>query len=234
LPAADETKDKLGEGAFGAVYKGRCRGAAVAIKQPCKDIEADQLEEFQLEVATMTSVSHPRLAMFLGSALPEKPGEQLLIVLELLSGDMDTVLQRDRKPKRLSLMQRMEWAMQAAEGIAWLHGAGLLHRDIKPSNMLYCATSKSVKVADFGLAGLLGKGEVLEDGRMVGNPRFWAPEVIDRKPWSKATDVYALGISFVTFVTRHDVFMDYWTGSSLRIEFLGDILENDLRPTLPR
>jgi serine/threonine protein kinase len=118
----------------------------VAIKRPSKDIESDQLEEFQQEVATMTSVSHPRLAMFLGSAMPEKPGDSMLIVLELLSGDMDTLLQRDRKPKKLSLMQRMEWAMQAAEGIAWLHGAGMLHRDIKPSNMLYCATSKSVKV----------------------------------------------------------------------------------------
>ncbi len=91
-----------------------------------------------------------------------------------------------------------------------------------------------MKVADFGLAGLLGKGEVLEDGQMVGNPRFWAPEIIDRKPWSKASDVYALGITMVTFVTRHDVFLEYWTGSSLRLEFLSDILENDLKPELPK
>jgi serine/threonine protein kinase len=217
---------------------------------PSKDIDEDQLQEFQQEVMTMASISHPRLAMLLGAVIPAAGSkDQVMIVLELLSGDMETILHRDRVPKKLTLFQRVEWAMQAAEGMAWLHGAGLIHRDMKPSNLLYSASSRSVKVADFGLAGLLGKGEVLEDGQMVGNPRFWAPEIIDRKPWSKvkenlfvfycfhffkkATDVYALGITMVTFVTRRDVFLEYWTGSSLRLEFLTDILENDLKPDLP-
>ncbi len=87
-------------------------------------------------------------------------------------------------------------------------------------------------MADFGLAGLLGKGEVLDDGRMVGNPRFWAPEIVDRQPWSKATDVYAWAITTVTFVTRRNVFMEYWTGTALRLDFLEAILEG-VRPTLP-
>lgn len=69
--------------------------------------------------------------MLLGTCLPEKPGDPIFIVIELLSGDMDTILSRDRVPKKLSLFQRMEWAMQAAEGLAWLHGAGLVHRDMK-------------------------------------------------------------------------------------------------------
>jgi serine/threonine protein kinase len=51
-------------------------------------------------------------------------------VLELLNGDMETILHRDRESKKLSLFQRMEWAMQAAEGMAWLHGAGIIHRDM--------------------------------------------------------------------------------------------------------
>ncbi len=69
--------------------------------------------------------------------------------------DMETLLVADRDVKKLSLFQRMEWAKQSAEGIAWLHGAGLLHRDIKPTNLLYHAASQSVKIADFGLAGAL-------------------------------------------------------------------------------
>ncbi len=61
-----ELSKKLGEGAFGAVFRGKCRGANVAVKVPSKDIEEDQLLEFKMEVNTMASISHPRLAMLLG------------------------------------------------------------------------------------------------------------------------------------------------------------------------
>lgn len=123
---------KLGEGAFGAVFKGRVRGVPVAVKVPTQ-LDEDQLEEFRDEVATMTTLSHPRLAMLLGCALPA-PGDKngrLLIVMELLDGDMDRILEKDRKLKRLSLFARMEWALQAAQGLAWLHGANRIHRDLK-------------------------------------------------------------------------------------------------------
>lgn len=217
------------------MYRGKCRAAVVAVKVPVREIDEDQLEEFKQEVQTMTSISHPRLAMFLGAYVPAQKGERLMILMELLSGDMETILKRDLIPRRLSLFQRIEWIAQAAEGLAWLHGANLIHRDLKPSNLLYHAPSRSVKVADFGLAGILGKGEVLEDGRMVGNPRYWAPEVIDRQPWTRATDVYAWGVTCVSFVTRGDVFEDYASpvDGSMRLEFLTDVLENGLRPELP-
>jgi serine/threonine protein kinase len=71
-----ELQQKLGEGAFGAVYRGRCRGASVAVKMPSKDIEEDQLLEFQQEVITMSSISHPRLAMLLGAHIP-LPGSKV-------------------------------------------------------------------------------------------------------------------------------------------------------------
>lgn len=98
---------------------------------------------------------------------------------------------------------------------------------------MYDASSNSVKVADFGLAGLLGKNEVLADGRMIGNPRYWAPEVVAREPWSKKTDVYAWAVTTVTFITREPVFLEYWSGSTMKFEFLEDLLENGLRPPLP-
>lgn len=214
------------------MYRGRCRGAVVAVKVPSKEISESQREEFKQEVATMVSVSHPRLALFLGAWIPDNLDESVHIVMELLSGDLESILTKDREAKKLSLFQRMEWAAQAAEGLAWLHGAGLVHRDIKPSNMLYHAPSRSIKIADFGLSGLLQKG-VLEDGRTVGNPRYWAPEVMDRKPYTPATDVYAWAISASTFVTRKDVFLEYWVGGSLKINFLEDVLESNLRPDLP-
>ena len=94
-------------------------------------VDADQLDEFRREVATMAAFSHPRLALLLGAALPDQAGGRLLIVIELLAGDMGSILERDRKLKRLSLVTRMTWAKQAAEGLAWLHGAGVVHRDMK-------------------------------------------------------------------------------------------------------
>jgi hypothetical protein len=46
--------------------------------------------------------------------------------------------------------------------------------------------------------------------------------------------VYSWAVTAVSFVTRREVFADYWTGSAVRIEFLEDLLENDLRPLLPK
>ncbi len=71
-----------------------------------------------------------------------------MIVSEILHGDIKTMLQEDAKKKQYSLYQRMLWAKQAAEGMTWLHGAGVIHRDFKPSNLLWDKNTNTVKVWD--------------------------------------------------------------------------------------
>lgn len=71
-------------------------------------------------------------------------GDDITVVTELLDGDLEHICLRDSS---ISLYQRMVWAKQAAEGMAWVHGAGVIHRDLKPSNLLYSRKENSVKVS---------------------------------------------------------------------------------------
>jgi serine/threonine protein kinase len=88
------------------------------------DLTGEQLQEFKDEVRMMAKLYHPRIALFMGACIA---GEEISVVSELLDGDIEHVLLRD---KSLSLFQRMQYAKQAAQGMAWVHGAGVIHRDL--------------------------------------------------------------------------------------------------------
>ena len=91
----------------------------------------------------------------------------------------------------------------ALSGLKVLHDVGIIHRDIKPENLLFKASADAnvkpiVKIADFGLSGTLRQFErsAKETGRtiVVGTPGYVAPEVISRRFYSPACDVYSLGV----------------------------------------
>ncbi len=90
---------------------------------------------------------------------------------------------------------------QLAEGIAFLHGCGVIHRDVKPSNAI--VVESSVKLLDFGLA--LERRRLEDDlsreTRVVGTAAYLAPEYLARLEVSPAMDVYALGVLGFELVT---------------------------------
>lgn len=122
--------DVLGEGTFGVVYKGKCRGCPVAIKVPksgSNSVEAlseKQLESFKAEIEVMTKLYHPNICLFMGAFIDPKAG-QIKLVSELLTCDIEKILLDESV--QMTLFERMEYAEQAAEGMAWLHGAGVIH-----------------------------------------------------------------------------------------------------------
>lgn len=90
--------------------------------------------------------------------------------------------------------EALELIEQAARGVAQLHRKGLVHRDVKPANFLV-RESGALVLADLGLAAEAGRGGAsLDDGRVLGTPRYVAPEQLQGAPAAPAADVYSLGV----------------------------------------
>ena len=89
---------------------------------------------------------------------------------------------------------------QVAHLLVYMHKHGIVHRDMKPENFLLTDESDGaqVKLADFGLAGLLdpSKHNLLFDA--CGTPGYVAPEVLEGKPYNEGVDMWALGV--ITYI----------------------------------
>lgn len=156
-------------------------------------------DEVLREVELMRSLTHPNVLDVLGVVAETNTGGRVVlsIVMELATGgDLHRVL----KEEKHCLVRRMGWARQAALGLAWIHGAGLVHRDFKPKNLLLMRENEDsiVKVCDLGLATWL---EQLEPGIALTTLNYAPPELrLDRK-YGAPGDWWSFGMSLVQFVT---------------------------------
>lgn len=124
-----------------------------------------QLENFKAEILVMSKLYHPNIALFMGAYINPKQGI-IKLVSELLTCDIEKILLDDAVP--LTLYERLELASQAVEGMAWLHGAGVIHwcalaalfvivrdsltldrSDFKPSNLLYEGAQRAAQPHSF-------------------------------------------------------------------------------------
>lgn len=135
------------------------------------------------------------------------------IVMEFLDGsDLRKVL----KSGPLSIGDALTYMMQACEGVAEAHAAGVVHRDLKPHNLFITQTPQGrpcLKVLDFGLAKLQNDDPArVEEGlteasSVLGSPRYMAPEQLRASGNIDArTDVWALGVSLYQCLTGHTPF----------------------------
>ncbi len=211
------------------VYRGKCRGLNVAVKMPkAFDLTDEQLAEFKDEVQMMAKLYHPRITLFLGASIN---GNQITVVSEMLDGDIEHVILKD---KSISLFQRMLWARQAALGMAWVHGAGIIHRDLKPSNLLYSKSENAVKVCDFGFTILVK--DKAKAQQMKGSPFYMAPELLRGEGASRKTDVYAFGIILHFLITGEKIPFDALRSEEEGIDVaaLFSMVLEGVRPTLPQ
>lgn len=151
---------KLGQGGFGAVYKGQLRnGTEIAVK--VLDANSVQGErDFQNEVSVIGKLSSPHIVGLLGFCADRK--RKLLVYEYMRNRSLQDALFDDGYPVHLDWGKRFGIMMDAAKGLAFLHTkceSAIIHGDIKPSNILL-DIGFSARIADFGLARL--KTEDLE------------------------------------------------------------------------
>lgn len=195
---------ELGSGQFGSVRD--CMDAVTGERLACKTVrkvveKAEvQQEELRNEVAVMMRLTGHENVVQLRGVLEER--EEVHLVMDLCGGGelFDEVLRRQRfnEPDAAQLFSEI------VQAVTFCHAKGVLHRDLKPENLLLTrrlpegvplaelATSGPlIKVADFGLAGVLAPGEKVKG--MAGSPFYMAPEVLSGWYSCKA-DIWSLGV----------------------------------------
>ncbi|KAH9302311.1 hypothetical protein KI387_013894, partial [Taxus chinensis] len=185
---------KLGEGGFGAVYKGTTRdGKEIAVKK-LSARSTQGKKEFMNEVRLMANFQHRNLVKLLGCCAE---GDERLLVYEYLPNrSLDTFLFDPEKCRELDWQKRYNIILGIARGLLYLHEDSqprIIHRDIKANNILL-DNKFNPKIADFGLARLFPDDETHIQTRVAGTYGYMAPEYAMGGKLSVKADVYSFGV----------------------------------------
>jgi Protein kinase domain len=191
--------DPIGQGGMGVVWRGRDRkiGDSCAIKVLRPEFAADPaaVTRFVRERTALVKFRHPNVVT-LRDMIVE--GDCLALVMDLVDGgDLSTY--RWSCGGTLSPGEALGLTAQICDALAAAHAAGIVHRDLKPANVLLDAGQ--VRLADFGIARIVGESPATTTGTVIGTIGFMAPEVISGEEPTPACDVYAVGITLYELLT---------------------------------
>ena len=114
-------------------------------------------------------------------------------------------LRQLEKAGRLSPREALQIIPQICDALQYAHDEGVVHRDIKPENVLVDRKGR-VKIADFGLAKILGRDpealRLTAEGQVMGTPHYMAPEQVEHpQAVDHRADIFSLGVVFYEMLT---------------------------------
>jgi hypothetical protein len=198
--ATKNFSEKLGSGGFGSVFKGLLiDSTAIAVKR--LDGVRQGEKQFRAEVSSIGVIHHTNLVKLIGFSC--KGDERLLVYEYMSNGSLDTHLFRSNNSVTLNWSTRYQIALGVARGLAYLHESCrdcIIHCDIKPQNILL-DDSFVPKIADFGMAKLLGRdfSRVMTTAR--GTIGYLAPEWFSGVAVTPKVDVYAYGMVLLEIIS---------------------------------
>lgn len=193
----------LGRGHFGEVYEGVATGIVdgeaetlVAAKVLLPNAPPAQRAEFLDEIRIMGTMSHARVVALLGVCR----SEPTILIQELVAnGNLKTFLETARAASSASravvgAARLLQFAMDIAEGLAYIASLDIVHRDVAARNVLVTCDHRC-KIADFGLARVLDQSHYEAATHRSLPIRWLAPEAASRQLFSVASDVWAFGVT---------------------------------------
>ncbi|GLU11993.1 hypothetical protein SLE2022_287040 [Rubroshorea leprosula] len=236
----DQFKDKLGEGAYGTVFKGRLSNDVLVAVKVLNNFRATA-EEFINEVGSMCRIHHVNVTRLIGFCAD---GNKRALVYEYMPNEsLEKFIFVARDEDRfLSWEKLQEIAIGIAKGIEYLHQGcdqQILHFDIKPHNILL-DQNFNPKISDFGLAKLCSKEQsAVSMTAARGTMGYIAPEVLSRNfgKVSYKSDVYSFGMLLlemvggrknidVTVESTSEVYFPEWVYNCLERGEFGIRIEN--------
>ena len=204
----------IGKGGMGAVYKARQpklnRVVALKILPPAISNEPAFARRFTREAQALAQLNHPGIVTLY--EFGEANG-QFYFLMEFVDG---VNLRQLLHAGRVSAREALAIVPQICDALQYAHDQGIVHRDIKPENILLDRRGR-VKVADFGLARIIGNqtdeksspkerasatAALTDAGKVMGTPQYMSPEQIQAPgEVDHRADIYALGVVFYQMLT---------------------------------
>ncbi|XP_010522656.1 PREDICTED: G-type lectin S-receptor-like serine/threonine-protein kinase At4g03230 isoform X2 [Tarenaya hassleriana] len=194
--------NKLGQGGFGPVYKGKLPGGQELAVKRLSSCSGQGMEEFKNEVVLIAKLQHRNLVRLLGYCVA---GEEKMLLYEYMPNKSLDFFIFDRK-----LCNLLDWDMRCkivlgiARGLLYLHQDSrlrIIHRDLKTSNILL-DEEMNPKISDFGLARIFGGKETAANtNRVVGTYGYMSPEYAFDGLFSFKSDVFSFGVVVIETIS---------------------------------
>ncbi|HXJ64242.1 MAG TPA: BTAD domain-containing putative transcriptional regulator [Actinomycetota bacterium] len=213
--------EKIGEGAFGLVYRAVQPqvGREVAVKSIHPELanQPDFVRRFEREAQLVARLEHPHVVPLYDYW--RDPDGAYLVMRLLRGGSLEDLLEDGPlHPDRASAIMD-----QVAGALAAAHRQGVVHRDVKPGNVLLDEEGNAY-LTDFGVALDAGAPEQTTGLMVRGTPAYLSPEQIRLEPATGRSDIYALGVVLYEMLTAEHPFPE----SSLRA-----LLDRHMHEPLP-
>ncbi|XP_023571523.1 serine/threonine-protein kinase Nek4 isoform X5 [Octodon degus] len=195
----------VGRGSYGEVtlVKHRRDGKQYVIKKlNLRNTTSRERQAAEQEAQLLSQLKHPNIVTYKESW---EGGDGLLYIVMGFceGGDLYRKL-KEQKGQLLPERQVVEWFVQIAMALQYLHEKHILHRDLKTQNVFLTRTN-IIKVGDLGIARVL-ENHCDMASTLIGTPYYMSPELFSNKPYNYKSDVWALGCCVYEIATLKHAF----------------------------
>nr|XP_021131853.2 serine/threonine-protein kinase Nek4 isoform X1 [Anas platyrhynchos] len=195
----------VGKGSYGEVSLVRHRHDSkqyVIKKLNLKNASIRERKAAEQEAQLLSQLKHPNIVAYRESWQGED-GLLYIVMGFCEGGDLYHKL-KEQKGKLLPESQVVEWFVQIAMALQYLHEQHILHRDLKTQNIFLTRTN-IIKVGDLGIARVL-ENQYDMASTLIGTPYYMSPELFSNKPYNCKSDVWALGCCVYEMATLKHAF----------------------------
>ncbi|WP_426997613.1 Stk1 family PASTA domain-containing Ser/Thr kinase [Pseudarthrobacter sp. N5] len=211
-----ELGELIGRGGMADVHSGvdTRLGRTVAIKLLRPDLARDPQFQarFKREAQAVAALNHPSIVAIYDTGDHAVPGDAQdsvrvpYIVMEFVAGK---TLRDLIRAKDVTIDQAIDFSLGVLSALEYSHKAGIVHRDIKPANVMFCGTSNTVKVMDFGIARAIADSSatMTQTQAVVGTAQYLSPEQARGETVDARSDLYSAACLLYEMLTARPPFI---------------------------